>query len=107
MMTEWLKKAKIEKIVLILLLAHMLWKVGYSYFLKQTSNISEKGINYIIENVSTITDTKTVTLLEDVSHITSTVSQEFFVSSSVTLLLFLLYLILLIVNKGNNGKLQT
>jgi len=100
MMEDWLKKAQIEKIVLVLLLSHMLWKVGYSYFLKQTSNISEQGINYIIENVTTITDTKTVTLLEDISHVTSTVSQEFFVSSSMTLSLFSFYLILLIVNKG-------
>jgi len=100
MMADWLKKAQIEKIVLVLLLAHMLWKVGYSYFLKQTSNISEQGINYIIENVTTITDAKTVTLLEDISHVASTVSQEFFVSSSITLSLFSLYLILLIVNKG-------
>ena len=98
-MIGWMKSRIAEKIIMILLLSHMIWKVGYSYFMQRTSDISVQGANYIIENISTISDEKTVMLLEDISHISSTVSKEFFESSLITLLLFSLYFILLIVNR--------
>jgi len=97
-MIGWLKSRVAEKIVLLLLLSHMIWKVGYSYFMQSTSDISVQGANYIVDNITTISDEKTVMLLENISHISSTVSKEFFVSSSITLLLFSLYFILLLAN---------
>jgi len=91
-----LKSCDIKTFVLVVFFLHLIWKVGFSYSLIDTVSISKQGIDYVMNNMSTVDNDKMVLILRKATHISSTIAQNFFTSTLVTLLIFTLYVFLLV-----------